>query len=340
MSRNEIFRQIEGYDEHLRDMEACRKYGTDYTMTSGRIRSIIDLYHPSRLNLRITEIIKETPTASTIRLVSADGYLPPFQAGQYINLFLEAGGVRTSRPYSISSSPSQTGYYDITIKRVDNGFVSDYLLDHAAPGQAIAGSSPAGNFYFNPLFHNREMVLIAGGSGITPFMSMIREITNRGLDRSIHLIYGNQKEDDIIFDRELRECASRYENFHYTPVISEPSEGCTEHTGFITADLMGGILENADRKTFYLCGPKNMYDFCIPEIDKLGVPSRQVRRELFGGFKNITEEPGWPENLKGSEKFSVSIRGGKSISARADEPIMVSLERAGIVVPALCRTGA
>ncbi len=144
-------------------MEVCRKYGIGYTMTSGRVRSVVDLYHPSRLNLRVSQIISETPTASTIRFVSTDGYLPPFQAGQYINLFLEVKGVRTSRPYSISSSPGQTGYYDITVKRVDGGFVSDYLLDHTAPGQTFTASSPSGNFYFNPLFHSREMVLERAG---------------------------------------------------------------------------------------------------------------------------------------------------------------------------------
>jgi len=340
MSRNEIFSQIQGYDEHLRDMQVCRKYGIDYTMTTGQVRSVVDLYHPSKLNLRVSEIITETQSASTVRLVSAEGYLPPFQAGQYINILVEINGVRTSRPYSIASSPAQTGYYDITVKRVEGGFVSDYLLDRTGTGQALESSSPAGTFYFNPLFHHRDMVLIAGGSGITPFMSMIREVTDRGLDRSIHLIYGNRKEDDIIFDAELRDRASRHDNFMFTPVIAEPSKGCTEHTGFITADLMRTVLDNTDSKTYYLCGPKEMYDFCLPEIDKLGVPSRQVRRELFGGFKNITDEPGWPDNLKGSETFTLKIRGGKSIKARADEPLMVSMERAGIAVPALCRTGA
>jgi len=114
------------------------------------------------MKLRVSEIIDETTSTKTLRLVSQDGYLPPFLAGQYIALFLDLSGIRTSRPYTISSPPNQTGFYEITIRRVEDGLVSNYLLDEVKKGDELESSGPAGNFYHNPLFHDRTMVCIRG----------------------------------------------------------------------------------------------------------------------------------------------------------------------------------
>lgn len=339
MSTKNILNQVEGFEHAREEMLICRKYGIDYTVEKGRAARLVEQLHPRVLRLRVGTIIRETASAATLRLVPVDGYLPPFQAGQYINLYVEIKGVRTSRPYSISSAPHQTGYYDITVRRVEGGFVSDYLLDGLKQGDEFESSGPSGNFHYNPLFHEKHMVCLAGGSGITPFMSMIREVTDRGLDRTMTLLYGNRGEDDIIFHEELKDRAARFGNFVYAPVISEPAKACTELTGFITAELLRSVLRDTGSKTYYICGPSGMYEFCMPELEKLGIPPRRVRREMFGPPRDITAEPGWPENIKASAEFSVAIRGGKSIRAKAGESVLAALERAGIVVPSLCRCG-
>ena len=82
-----------------------------------------------------------------------------------------------------------------------------------------------------------------------------------------------------------------------------------------------------------------MYRFCLPELDKLGVPSGRLRREVFGPPKDVTQEPGWPEAVTGRTAFRIAIRDGKTITALAGEPIMVSLERSGIMIPNSCRSG-
>ena len=91
-----------------------RKHGPGLNYRRGDVRRLINTLHPARVKMEVAAILPETPSARTLRLVSPDGSLPPFQAGQYVNLFLEVGGIRTSRPYSISSSPCQTGHWDIT----------------------------------------------------------------------------------------------------------------------------------------------------------------------------------------------------------------------------------
>ena len=108
MSQNNPFIQIEGYDEIRREIEVLSKYGADYADQRGAVNATVDLYHPKVLNLWVSEIIEETPLTKTLRMVPENGYLPPFQAGQYINLFVETQGVRSSRPYSIAQILNQS----------------------------------------------------------------------------------------------------------------------------------------------------------------------------------------------------------------------------------------
>ncbi len=339
MATEDYRRDIAGFEETEKEIEVLKKYGMDYSTQRGRVRQIIDMLHPERIHLVVSRIRRETESTKTLRFIPREGWLPPFQAGQYINLFLEIDGVRTSRPYSISSPPNQTGYYEITVRKGPGGFVSAHLCDAVKKGDEFVSGSPTGNFYYNPLYHGDDLVFLAGGSGITPFMSMIREVTDRGLGRNIHLVYGSRSEDEIIFGDELTSLAGQYGNFTLTRVISEPTPGYEGRTGFISAELLKSVLGALSSKTFYICGPEAMYSFCLPELRKLDVPRRRIRREVFGLPSDITAQPGWPSDVSGREFFEVEIKGRETIEAKAAEPLMASLERAGLVIPASCRSG-
>lgn len=331
--------KIEGYQEIAREIEICRKYGIDYTIQRGRWMEAAERLHPRRLKLRVSEKFAETPSASTLRLTAAEGYLPPFQAGQYINLLVEIGGIKTGRPYSISSPPNQTAYYDLTVRRIAEGFVSDYLLDQVQVGDILESTGPAGHLYYNPLFHGQDLVFLAGGSGITPFASMIREVTDRNLGRKIHLLYGCRKAEEAIFHEELLLRAARHNNFTYDLVISDPEDGYTGLTGLLDATLIKERVGDVTGKTFYLCGPQAMYEFCLPELQKLNVPRRRIRQEVFGTPAQITQESAWPKEVPADKVFQVKLLNGRAIPAKASEPLLVSLERSGIVVENCCRSG-
>ncbi len=336
---NDFRMNLPGYQENLRDIEACRKYGIDYSMQRGKTTRLVERLHPRRLKLRVSEIITKSTTTDTFRLVAQDGYLPPFQAGQYINLFLNINGIKTSRPYTISSSPRQTAYYDITVRRVQNGLVSNYLLDNILSGYELESSGPAGNFYYNPLFHGKNQLLLAGGSGITPFMSMIREVTDAGLDRTIHLVYGNRFSNDIIFHAELWERSLRHYNFHYHPVVEQSEQHSHGRVGTWNIDMLQEILAGEIVDSIMVCGPQAMYDALLPHLWRLGVPERRIRHELFMGAADITQEAGWPTNIPGDTQFNIDINGRGIITAQAGETLLTALENSGIVVPVLCRSG-
>jgi ferredoxin-NADP reductase len=339
MTGKDLKSYIEGYDEIQSEIAVLRKYGQDHAVQKGLVAHTINSLHPRELSLKVSEIWQETPSTKTFRLISPGQWLPPFQAGQYINLFVEIGGVRTSRPYSLSSPPTQTAFYDLTVRRVEDGFVSDYLLDEVRPGHEFRSTAPAGHFYYNPLYMGRDLVFLAGGSGITPILSMIREMTDRGLDRELHLVYGSRLASDIICRDELALRAERHANLKVSHVLSEPAPGYDGLTGFMDADLLGRLLGDTTEKMFFVCGPPIMYQFCRAELSKLGVPRRRIRTEVFGLPRDITSEPGWPREIARERNFTVQVRGGSPFQAAAGESLLTSLEKAGYQVPSCCRSG-
>ncbi|RLG68468.1 MAG: hypothetical protein DRO11_09085, partial [Methanobacteriota archaeon] len=221
----------------------------DYTKEPDLVKRIVESLHPERMYLKVKEIIDETPSTKTFRMVPTRGKLPPFRAGQYVNLFVNIGGVLTSRPYSISSSPTQTEYIDLTVRRKEGGFVSNYLLDEVKVGDEFETTGPAGQFYYEPLTDGKNLVFLAGGSGITPFMSMIREVVEKGLDLNIWLIYGSRVPDDVIFGEELEKIAEQNPNINHVLVISEPPENWGGVCGFINRDIILEQVKTVEDKT-------------------------------------------------------------------------------------------
>ncbi len=326
--------------ETLQEIKDCRKNGHNYELEKGRAEGIVKKYHPHDIELKVSEIIEVNKNAKTFRLVPVSGTLPVFQAGQYINIFAEIDGVRTSRPYSISSSPRQRSYYEITVARIATGFVSDFFLDKVKVGDVFTANGPAGVFCFNPVFHSKKQVFLAGGSGITPFMSMSREILQSELDREIYLIYGCRNEEAVFFKKELEDMAARHKNFNFELVLSEPNADYKGKTGFIDAQCIKDIVGDTTDKTYYICGPQIMNDFVVNELKKLNVASRMIRREMFGARQDINNEPSWPAELTGKETFKVTINGGeKEISAISGESLLTALERSGVRVNVCCRSG-
>ena len=248
---------------------------------------------------------------------------------------------KTARPglcggCRVTGIPTTTA---ITIRRVQDGLVSGFLLDHVKRGDKVEVSGPQGHFYHNPVFHQRKMVCIAGGSGITPFLSMIREAAECGINHEIRLIYGNRSMEDVIFHKELGKIAERMGNISYTPVLEDPPEGYAGERGFITADVIERVAKGLEDRTFYLCGPPAMYDFCLPELQKLGIPRKRLRREMYGLPRSISHDPGWPKEVKEDDTFTVRTNDGRSLEAVAGEPLLTALEKSGILVPSLCRSG-
>ncbi|WP_283787431.1 2Fe-2S iron-sulfur cluster-binding protein [Bermanella sp. WJH001] len=337
---NELLENIVGYSESAARKLAREQTGGDFSEQKWKTKHDIAKLHPKRLHLTVTDIFQDTPSTKTFRLVSHDAILPPFQAGQYINLFTTINGVETARPYAISSCPTQRGYYDLTVKLVQDGFVTNYLLgDDVTVGQAFSATSPMGTFYHNPLFHGDDLVFLAGGSGGAPARSMIESVLNRGLNIKFHLIYGNSYENDVIFQDTFRDLANKYENFTLTEVISRPTENYTGLTGHLNQNLLVDVLGNVTNKTFYICGPTPFNDFCVEQLKALGVEDKRMRIECNGPPKKPSCLAGWPQVVTEQDDITVTVKGRGQFVAKAGEPLLNSLERNGYTVENACRSG-
>jgi ferredoxin-NADP reductase len=338
---NTLLENIVGYSEGVARKEAREQTGTDFSEQKGKTTGDIAKLHPKRLNLTVSEIFQDTASTKTFRLTSNDKVLPPFQAGQYINLYTTIDGVETARPYAISSCPTQREYYDLTVKLVDGGFVTNYLLgDDVKEGQQFSATSPMGTFYHNPLFHGDDLVFLAGGSGGAPARSMIESVLNRGLNINFHLVYGNSYENDVIFQDTFRELADKHDNFQLSEVISRPTDSYEGLSGHLNKDLLTELLDgDVSKKTYYICGPTPFNDFCVEQLKALGVEDKRMRIECNGPPKKPSCLDGWPEVVAEQDEITVTVKGRGQFVAKAGEPLLNSLERNGYTVENACRSG-
>ncbi|MGK8524830.1 FAD-binding oxidoreductase [Nocardia asteroides] len=298
-------------------------------------RAIVDTYHPTRLQLVVAAIIDETATTKTFRVKGLDrAELPPFSAGQYVNVFLDG----TSRPYAISSSPTFRGYYDLTVRRVPGGRISNLLLDTVEVGQALTTTGPMGTFHHNPLFHGEDLVFLAGGSGVAPAMSMIREIAELGLDRTFHLVYGSRDAADIVFREELHDIAEAHPGIAVDHVIAEPAADWTGATGFLTADTLTRLVGNLAGRMVYVCGPQALYPYALDQLTALGHPRKRVRFEANGAPSDPTVQSHWPAEVDPTAEVTVTV-GGTSFRTPRNRPLLDALEDNGIQPEAACRSG-
>ncbi len=300
------------------------------------------LLHPNFQKLVIADIIDHPEAASKTYIFKAKdgGPLAYFRAGQYISLKMQIGQSFISRPYSICSAPKDAleGMLAITVQSKADGFAADYLLANAKIGDEFTASGPQGNFYYEDLRDAPNVIALAGGSGITPFLSMAKAIADGTEDFNLTIIFGNRTEDSILFKDELEELAASCDKIKIAHVLSDEDSEYYEH-GFITADLIKKLAP--EEYSVFVCGPRAMYRFLESELPKLELPEKYIRREIMGVAKDISEIPGYPKDAAG-KCFTLTIRQGPNeytIPASSEESILVAIERAGIVAPSRCRAG-
>lgn len=302
------------------------------------------VFHPDRQYMKIetvTELEKDTkifrfvpdPNRGTTRCA-------PFLAGQYLNIYLDIEGMKVNRAYSISSSPqnAKDGFYELTIKYVQGGLVSRYVLDNWKEGDEVELSAPAGNFYYQELRDAKTVICLAGGSGITPFRSMAKAIADGDESFNLVLLYGSRSEDQIIFKDEF-DVLGQNEKIKVVHVLSDEEKEGFEH-GFITAELIQKYAPKEEAYSVFACGPQAMYDFAKSEIAKLGLAKKYVRFELSGELYDASSIEGYPGCDQSTVKITVSIRDmTRTVTGNANDTILQTLERNGISVPTSCRSG-
>ena len=301
--------------------------------------------HPKKQYVKVAQITEHSSDVKTYTLVpNADKgteKLAYFSAGQCLVVELTVGKAEITRPYSLSSSPkdSLNGKYTLTIKRVDGGLATNFILDNWTVGTEVTVSAPYGEFTYEPLRDAPVVVGIAGGSGITPFLSLANAINDGDEDAKLILLYGSRTVDDILFKKEFDEIEKKCDKVKVVHVLSGEEKEGFEH-GFINADLIKKYAPTGEYSVF-MCGPQAMYNFVDKEVATLGLRRKFIRHEVFGEYRNPSENADYPISAKGSKfKLTVIMRGEeKVIECFADDTILNAIEHAGISAPAKCRSG-
>ena len=296
------------------------------------VNKVAKSLHPKEQKLVISRIEEHGNIAKSYYFKS-DTELAYFKAGQYLTFKLEIGNSVVTRSYSIASSPASAlnGEYQITVKRIADGFVSDYILDNWNVGDEVIAYAPEGNMTYCPLRDAQNIVAIAGGSGITPFLSLARAIDQGDEDCTLTLLYGCRTSDEIIFKSELDSLSEKNDKINVVYVLSHSDEDGYEK-GFVGADIIKKYAPDGNYSIF-VCGPGGLYKFLETELPKLQIERKYIRFEVFSSGKKVDDEP---------NEYNITVinRGNETvIKASSNETVLCAFERAGIEVPARCHTG-
>jgi len=297
--------------------------------------------------LPLTDVIRETPDAVTLRmeqpLVDRINYLP----GQYLTLKVDIDGAPHYRSYSLSSTPQLDRYLAVTVKRVSGGVVSNYINDHFAPGRLIEFLRPAGHFTVEPATQQRRhLVLIGAGSGITPLMGIMRAVLYGEPQSRVSLLYANRHQSSVIFRERLQALAETFPHrLSLLHVLSRPEATATlpHHPGRITPDTLPTFLTHLPSypdwpTSYYLCGPTGLLEVAHQHLSNVGVGADQIHVERFVADEGITAPQ---SRLKGPTR-EVSLKLGDDVYQVKVPPGTTVLQAAlaqGVRLPYSCRRG-
>ncbi len=244
----------------------------------------------------VKKIIAEDEKSSSVYLVPEDRKpLPTFYAGQHLTFRFQIPGKTKPvvRCYSLSDGPNEN-YYRITVKRcpppshqpdAPRGLVSHYINEQLAAGEIIDVKAPGGSFFLDPAKQN-PIVLLAGGVGITPMMSIILALLNANSKRQILLVYGLSNSTQHTFKNKLSELAAQFQNlkaltFYSNPIATDQQGTDYDLPGYATANILEPILSNPSLE-FYICGPPPFMSEIYNGLIEHGVSDEKIHFEAFG----------------------------------------------------------
>ena len=297
-----------------------------------------------RGQLRVGRIVTETPGVKTFRLVpsSSDGILPfTFVPGQFLNLAFSIGGARMNRSYSISSSPTEREYVDLTVKREPRGAVSRHIVDLLKLGDLIEAGGPVGKFTFDGT-EAESIVLISAGVGITPMVSITRYLTEISWPGEIFFIYTCRAPTDFIFEDDVAELQKRNPRLHVAITSTKAEEtNWKGPRGRLTKKLLMQTVPDLASRRIHVCGPQTMMEATKALLTALGVPPEQIKAELFGATKPSPVAAGTtaPPSAPAMGPMVTFSKNNKSSKIHTDQTVLELSEELGIGIENSCRVG-
>ena len=234
-------------------------------------------YYPAR----ILDIIQESPSVRRYFFEMSDQVQFRFEAGQFVILGLPISHKYPYRSYSIASPPSQDNRFELCIVLKEDGAGTPYIFDHYQPGVEVPCTLPKGRFMLTPDLPDL-IIFICTGTGIAPLRSMaIEALKKRNYKGDIHMVFGNRKEEDILYREEMEALSRDFPNFHFHPVLSRAPEW-PGLKGYVHPVYLNLLEQYPGKKPlFYICGWGNMVKEARDNLKALGYTRQEIKFELY-----------------------------------------------------------
>lgn len=311
--------------------------------------------------LEVLKVTNETKDTVSITFDVPDDLKAAFKykAGQYLTLKFNIDGNEVRRAYSFSSSPSSDNAPTVTVKRVKNGLVSNYINDHVKNGTKIEVMPANGRFTPNIKEENRKnYYLFGGGSGITPLMSIIKTVIEEEPQSAVHLLYGNQNLESVIFHKELNEIQDKYagqlfvsfaldnppiqKEGGFMGMFQKKKMNWDGLVGRINSNLITEFLQkhpvNGRSDEYYICGPGPMMEVAKSTLEKQGIDSKKINIEVFTSLGGDVQKK---KTSSGTKTVLVHLEDKKiEIEVGGNETILDVLLKQDEDAPYSCTSGA
>ncbi|WP_010523427.1 ferredoxin--NADP reductase [Aquimarina agarivorans] len=293
--------------------------------------------------LTVDKIVQETDDAVSV-IFKKPGFFSSikYKSGQFLTLKVPVKNRIENRSYSLSSSPWLHKYLRITVKKVKDGLVSNYICDQLKEGQKIEIDKPMGNFFVVPNKKEaNQYILLAGGSGITPIYSIILSVLEKEPKSSILLIYANQNKNTIIFKKELEALLQKYPDrivmHHFLESVDTPEKHYYE--GRLNETKLNEILQTKgiaySTGKFMLCGPQGFMDAAVAILTNNGVPENKIMLEAFTADLSKMEA----ESVDASSVTLSGVGFDSTITVNKGETILKAALDSNVEIPYSCRSG-
>lgn len=305
------------------------------------MREIDPTWSLHTLRARVVEVIAETHDVRTF-VLAPNALWPGHRAGQFVTVEVEIEGVRTQRCYSLSSAPGAR-HVAITVKRVPGGRVSSWMHDRVRRGDVIRLGMPAGGFTLPATSSARptpKLLLLSGGSGITPVMSVLRDLAGRNAVDDVVFLHAARSRRDLVFARELELLALRHPGLRLSFFLEDDrSRG-----GRLDGEKLDAAVRDLAERDTMLCGPPGMMDALAPRWTGTGLAHR-LKTERFAAPRlvalPVNDAPNdTPANAQAVPRPKLAlVRSGRTVVTGSTGTLLEELERAGERPLHGCRMG-
>lgn len=292
----------------------------------------------------------ETADVVSFRFQAGEPMKFDYKPGQFMTLVLEINGEQACRSYTLSSTPSRPYSLMVTIKRVEGGLVSNYLIDHLQPGQSVRVLPPTGQFNLFDI-PAKKYLFLSAGCGITPMYSMSRYLTDSQMDADIAFVHSARSEADIIFKSSLATMAQRHSRFKLRYMLESITTETPWHgdevlheIGRLSAESLLNLVPDFAERTVFLCGPEPYMQAVKRLLGELNFDMAQLHHESFATAVKDAQhrvkqaEMQAIEPANSSSSFMLSIGDRKRVLT-SGQSLLEGIEAEGLPIIAACRSG-